>query len=91
MRFGCFNRVEFQDGTRKAATQDYHGSGRVHTHSVLFGDPADFKKLPLLRVTKASPVDDPTVEGYCQATQLDTITGKSGWPILEEESYWTQA
>ena len=25
-----FLRVEFQDGTRKAPTQDYHGSGRPH-------------------------------------------------------------
>ena len=27
-----FIRIEFQDGARKAATQDYHGSGRPHAH-----------------------------------------------------------
>ena len=28
-------RLEYQDGTRKKATQDYHGSGRPHTYSRL--------------------------------------------------------
>ena len=31
-----FLRVEFQDGTRKAPTQDYHGSGRPHIHVLVF-------------------------------------------------------
>ena len=31
---GSFTRVEFQDGTKTAPTQDYHGPGRVHTHTV---------------------------------------------------------
>ena len=31
-----FARLEFQDGTRKAATQDYHGSGRPHVHVLIF-------------------------------------------------------
>eukprot|EP00973_Karenia_brevis_P077664 10793206-Karenia_brevis.AAC.1 len=34
-RIAYFLRVEFQDGTRKAPTQDYHGSGRPHTHWVM--------------------------------------------------------
>ena len=29
-----FQRLEFQDGKRKLPTQDYHGSGRVHVHSL---------------------------------------------------------
>ena len=61
--FGIFNRLEFQDGTRKAPTQDYHGSGRPHTHSVLFGDRADFARLPLPEVLSASPVENSLVEG----------------------------
>ena len=87
---GVFNRIEFQDGTRKAATQDYHGSGRVHTHTVLFGSLNDFARLPLTRVLSAAPVANPIVESYCQAVQMDTFTGKSGWPVREEESQWTQ-
>ena len=29
-----FQRLEFQDGKRKLPTQHYHGSGRVHVHSL---------------------------------------------------------
>ena len=81
-QFGTFNRLEFQDGLRKAPTQDYHGSGRPHTHSVIFGGMEDFKRLPLPDVIKASPVDDALVENYCLAVQPDTYTRKSGWPLL---------
>ena len=35
----AFLRLEIQDGSRKAPTQDYHGSGRVHLH--LFDHGAD--------------------------------------------------
>ena len=42
-----FSRLEFQDGTRKAATQDYHGSGRPHVHVLVFC------KLP-----QELPIDD---------------------------------
>lgn len=88
--FGVFNRVEFQDGSRKAPTQDYHGSGRAHTHSVIFGAKEDFKHLPLPVVLSASPVASDLVEGYCQAVQLDTRSKKSGWPRRDEESCWLE-
>ena len=86
--FGAFLRIEYQDGTRKAATQDYHGSGRPHTHTILFGDPEAFARLPLPNVLAASPVEDPVVEGYCQAVQFDTYTRKSGWPRRDGPSEW---
>ena len=38
-------RLEVQDGSRKAPTQGYHGSGRPHFHILLFCD--DFQDPPI--------------------------------------------
>ena len=29
-------------------------------------------------------------KSYCQAVQLDTYTGKSGWPVQEGASHWAK-
>ena len=39
------SRLEFQDGKRKRGTQKYHGSGRVHSHSVDFLESIDAIQL----------------------------------------------
>eukprot|EP00974_Lingulodinium_polyedra_P074065 7174288-Lingulodinium_polyedra.AAC.1 len=31
LRFTSTHRIEFQDGTRRQRSQDYHGNGRPHT------------------------------------------------------------
>jgi len=42
-----FQRLEFQDGKRKLPTQDYHGSGRVHVHSLDYlGSPTRWQDWP---------------------------------------------
>lgn len=39
-------RMEFQDGTRKTTTQDYHGSGRPHLHVLAFVDRPRLLDIP---------------------------------------------
>ena len=63
-------RLEFQDGTRKSPSQDYHGSGRPHFHVLLFCD--DFGKLPMDSAIWASlEVVDEHLAGYVRASQCD--------------------
>ena len=67
-----FARLEFQDGTRKAATQDYHGSGRPHVHVLVFCDHPQL--LPLNAVASATIFDDrfhPALKQYILGSQRD--------------------
>ena len=36
LKVNFVGRLEFQDGKRKEATQDYHGRGAVHLHGLIF-------------------------------------------------------
>lgn len=49
-----FARVEFQDGTRKAPTQDYHGSGRPHVHVLVFASPEAVQSMSLAESVSAT-------------------------------------
>ena len=80
-RVHAFTRLEFQDGHRKPASQDYHGSRRVHVHALFFVDDADVPQLQLERKLAATLPEDPDLRGYVQGSQLDR-RGGSGWPVF---------
>ena len=83
----AFVRLEFQDGHRKAPTQDYHGSGRVHVHALVFADTADLPQLKLHNLMSATmPEDDAEMAGYVRGSQLDRRRHQSGWPVCDEPS-----
>ena len=84
-----FLRVEFQDGTRKAPTQDYHGSGRPRVH--LFCSKAAFAGMGLDETVSATIPDDleesDVLPGVVRGSQLDQH-GESGWPKHKGFSGW---
>jgi hypothetical protein len=84
-----FLRVEFQDGVRKDSTQDYHGSGRPHTHEIHFVD--DMKALRLHEKVSVSvpPPGDDLMRNYVMSGQLDRKS--TPWPIHEGPSRWDPA
>ena len=85
-----FLRIEFQDGTRKDPTQDYHGSGRPHLHGVLWTD--DLQAMHLEEKISASLMnldDSPEMRAYVEAGQLDQRNGTT-LPIREEPSTWNE-
>ena len=84
-RLHFFLRLEYQDGTRKAPTQDYHGSGRVHVHMIIFVRPEDLPQLPIAEAISATLPEDPDLRGYVEGSQYDR-DGRSGWPVCEEPS-----
>ena len=84
-------RLEYQDGSRKKATQDYHGSGLPHVHVLLFFDDGALPALKLEdKVSGSDPGGEhPHLRGYVIGSQLDQ-DGKSGWPIHEGPSGFDQ-
>lgn len=83
--FSDFVRLEFQDGSKKEATQDYHGSGRPHSHSVHFADNVQAMKLERSLCASTDGLSS-NLQGYLLA---DTDrSGKSKLPINEGCSYW---
>ena len=45
-----FIRLEFQDATRKALSQEYHGSGRIHLHMLGFASRQQMESINWARV-----------------------------------------
>ena len=86
-RFKAFLRLEFQDGTRKESTQDYHGSGRPHVHLIIFGEDDDFAGLDLANIVSATLPEDPDLQGYVKGSQLDW-NGESGHPVNDEPTHF---
>jgi hypothetical protein len=84
-----FLRLEFQDGSRKAPTQTYHGSGRVHLHSLFWLQDVETINLPEV-VHATMPQQDATMEGYVRGSQLDH-SGLSKWPLCETDSVYDAA
>ena len=82
IKIHCVCRLEFQDGSRKKATQDYHGSGLPHAHVLFFFDDTAWDSLQLERKVCATlpPVEMPHHRGYVLGSQLDQDR-KSGWPV----------
>ncbi|CAJ1459932.1 unnamed protein product, partial [Effrenium voratum] len=59
-----FVRIEFQDGTRRLATQEYHGSGRPHLHLLVFGDDDLVRTLDMPHLASATMPADEDLAGY---------------------------
>lgn len=93
-----FIRVEFQDGTRKAPTQDYHGSGRPHVHVLVFASQAALQAMSLtesVSATMPKPLEEggpdageeeDVLPGAVQGSQLDR-RGNSGWKVQTEANH----
>ena len=84
-----FVRIEFQDGTRKAPTQDYHGSGRPHVLVFCSSEAIAAMQLPqTLSATMPDPMDDDDIfPGVVESSQLDR-SGRSGWPQQLQDNHW---
>ena len=81
------SRLEFQDGKRKRGTQKYHGSGRVHSHSLDFLENLDAVQLHTkLAATIPEAATDPMLRGIVLDSQKDWT--RSGVPLREEPSAW---
>ena len=82
------SRLEFQDGKRKwVPTQKYHGSGRVHSHSVDFLENLDAIELHTKMAACIPDADtDPLLRGIVLDSQKDWT--RSGIPLREEPSAW---
>ena len=77
-------RLEFQDGKRRQASQQYHGRGALHLHAVLFAE--QLEPLQLHKKLHASgPPEGHPLRGYV----LDQLSySGSGWPVHEGPSCW---
>ena len=74
----------------KLPTQDYHGSGRPHTHLVGFGEsPADWHMEEWARATLPGE-DDPVGRGLVRRGQMER-SAESKWDIHEGPSMWDEA
>ena len=88
--FHVFTRLEFQDGSRKAGTQRYHGSGRPHLRVLFWLDRPeriDWKRRVL---AEAPGADSPNLAAFVQGSQED-CGGESRWPVCADSSHWNLA
>ena len=85
-----FVRIEFQDGTRRLATQEYHGSGRPHLHLLVFGDDDLVRTLDTPHLASATMPADEDLAGYVRGSQLDR-NQDSGRAVFEEETQFVEA
>ena len=80
-----FIRMEFQDGSRKEGTQQYHGSGRPHLHVLIWLDNKDSIGLENVISATMPGADKPELAAYVSGSQLDD-KGDSRWPVHEGPS-----
>jgi ASC-1-like (ASCH) protein len=78
-------RLEFQDGTRKQPTQDYHGSGRVHEHALGFAEKPEMFRLD--KVASATLEHEDPLCSYVHDSQKDR-NGKTPWEVHTDDSVW---
>lgn len=77
-------RLEYQDGKRKAASQEYHGRGAIHLHAVIFAEDLGSLNLHEKLFATELPAGHP-LRGHI----LDQLSySGSGWPVCEEASRW---
>ena len=89
-RLHGFLRLEFQDGTRKKETQEYHGSGRPHVHLLIFGDDDLVRTLDMPGIASATmPENDEDLAGYVKGSQIDHKQD-SGRGVFEEETRFVE-
>ena len=86
-RLHGFVRIEFQDGTRKLPTQEYHGSGRPHLHLLVFGDDDLIRTLDLSSTASATMPSDTDLAGYVRGSQLDHKQDSGRGIFVEENQY----
>ena len=84
-----FVRIEFQDGTRRLETQNYHGSGRPHLHLLVFGDEDLVRGLDVPSFASASMPEDEDMAGYVRGSQLDQKRD-SGRRVFEQETRYVE-
>jgi hypothetical protein len=78
------SRVEFQDGSRKAPTQSYHGSGLPHVHVLFWFSDAAFPLLKLQEhVSATQDGHDEDMRGYITGSQCGRNRGP--WPVHEDD------
>ena len=82
-----FLRIEFQDGTHKLPTQDYHGSGRPHVHMLGFGDRPEEWEMHKWASATLPPCEYPELQGYVRGSQFDHH-GDTPWKVHKGESCW---
>ena len=81
-----FARLEFQDGSKKQGTQQYHGSGRPHVHALFWLDNVAAAKLETV-ASATQPTEPASLAAFVKTSQLDQ-DGVSKWPIhLEPSGY----
>ena len=83
-----FLRIEFQDGTKKLPTQEYHGSGRVHLHALIWVDDAEWSKCGLEQAACATMPSTDELRGVAAGSQLGRDTSKL--PVFSESSRWNE-
>ena len=88
MRVRHVTRNEFQDGTRKPTSQDYHGSGEVHLHGVSFHEQAGDARLDGV-ASATLPPPGTALRGVVVASQRDR-KGKTPWPVHEGPNEWDE-
>ena len=78
-----FTRIEFQDGSKKSGTQQYHGSGRPHVHALFWlQDPAAAELGAVAAATEALPDSEANLSAFVRGSQRDQH-GDSRWPLHE--------
>ena len=79
-----FQRLEYQDGKRKLPTQEYHGSGRVHVHSLDYLTNVQAIGLENKMSATVPGEDQPALRGI----MLGSPHGRSdsGWPVEDGPS-----
>ena len=88
---GCFHfftRLEFQDGSKKAGAQRYHGSGRPHLHVLFWLDRPeriDWGRRALAQLPDKNLA--PGLAAFAQGSQEDR-EGESRWPVWAGRSHW---
>ena len=82
-----FFRLEYQDGKRKKATQAYHGSGRVHCHSLNYLEKPERIGLQHKVAATVPPDEQVALKGYMLG-RPHTAGAETGWPVRHEESVW---
>ena len=81
------SRVEFQDGSRKAPTQSYHGSGLPHVHVLFFFSDEAFPLLKLEQhVSVTRDGHDEDMRGYIVGSQCGRRRGP--WQVHDGDEGW---
>ena len=79
-----FTRSEFQDGSKKAGTQQYHGSGRPHVHALFWLANPDASALgSVAAATESLPESEQNLAAFVRGSQRDR-DGESRWPLRDD-------